>query len=82
MTPALPTIKPCKASIRSHSSSRHVANSMAMEGELVDEVWIRERLARFILGHSQPLVKATHAWRIPQRLRSVSAKAEKSLRQA
>ena len=25
---------------------RHVANSMAMEGEPVDEAWIRERLAR------------------------------------
>ena len=25
---------------------RHVANSMAMEGEPVDETWIRERLAR------------------------------------
>ena len=62
---------------------RHVANSMAMEGEPVDEAWIRERLARFILGHSQhPLVKATHACRIPQRSRSVSAKAEKSLWQA
>ena len=27
---------------------RHVANSMAMEGEPVDEAWIRERLARRI----------------------------------
>ena len=27
---------------------RHVANSMAMEGEPVDEAWIRERLARHI----------------------------------
>ena len=27
---------------------RHVANSMAMEGEPVDEEWIRERLARHI----------------------------------
>ena len=27
---------------------RHVANSMAMEGEPVDEAWIRERLARYI----------------------------------
>ncbi len=25
---------------------RHVANSMAMEGEPVDEAWIRERLTR------------------------------------
>lgn len=25
--------------------SRHVANSMAMEGEPVDEEWIRQRLA-------------------------------------
>ena len=29
---------------------RHVANSMAMEGEPVDEGWIRERLARRISG--------------------------------
>ena len=28
---------------------RHVANSMAMEGEPVDEEWIRERLAYHIL---------------------------------
>ena len=27
---------------------RHVANSMAMEGEPVDEEWIRARLARHI----------------------------------
>ena len=27
---------------------RHVANSMAMEGEPVDEEWIRERLAHLI----------------------------------
>ena len=27
---------------------RHVANSMAMEGEPVDEDWIRERLAHLI----------------------------------
>ncbi len=27
---------------------RHVANSMAMEGQPVDEEWIRERLARRI----------------------------------
>jgi len=27
---------------------RHVANSMAMEGEPVDEEWLRERLARRI----------------------------------
>ena len=27
---------------------RHVANSMAMEGEPVDEAWIRKRLARRI----------------------------------
>ena len=27
---------------------RHVANSMAMEGEPVSEAWIRERLARRI----------------------------------
>ena len=27
---------------------RHVANSMAMEGEPVNEAWIRERLARRI----------------------------------
>ena len=27
---------------------RHVANSMAMEGEPVDETWVRERLARRI----------------------------------
>ena len=27
---------------------RHVANSMAMEGDPVDEAWIRERLARRI----------------------------------
>lgn len=27
---------------------RHVANSMAMEGEPVDEDWIRERLGRRI----------------------------------
>ena len=31
---------------------RHVANSMAMEGEPVDEAWIRERLARFIESRS------------------------------
>ena len=32
---------------RRHQESipRHVANSMAMEGEPVDEAWIRERLA-------------------------------------
>ena len=28
---------------------RHVANSMAMEGEPVDEAWIRERLAYRII---------------------------------
>ena len=28
------------------ATPRHVANSMAMEGEPVDEAWIRERLAR------------------------------------
>ena len=35
---------------------RHVANSMAMEGEPVDEAWIRDRLARRIrqLGISKP----------------------------
>lgn len=27
---------------------RHVANSMAMEGEPVDEEWIRQRLAHLI----------------------------------
>ena len=27
---------------------RHVANSMAMEGEPMDEAWIQERLARRI----------------------------------
>ena len=34
----------------------HVANSMAMEGEPVDEEWLRERLARRIrqLGILQP----------------------------
>ena len=31
---------------------RHAANSMAMEGEPVDEAWIRERLARFIESRS------------------------------
>lgn len=31
---------------------RHVANSMAMAGEPVDEVWLRERLARRIRHHS------------------------------
>ena len=31
---------------------RHVANSMAMEGDPVDEAWIRERLARFIESRS------------------------------
>ncbi len=34
---------------------RHVANSMAMEGEPVDEAWIRERLAR----HIQPPATST-----------------------
>ena len=35
---------------------RHVANSMAMEGEPVDEEWLRERLARRIRqrGISKP----------------------------
>ena len=35
---------------RRHQESipRHVANSMAMEGEPVDEAWIRERLALHI----------------------------------
>ena len=35
---------------------RHVANSMAMEGEPVDEAWIRERLDRRIrrLGILKP----------------------------
>lgn len=32
---------------------RHVANSMAMEGEPVDEEWIRERLARHIRWKNQ-----------------------------
>lgn len=32
---------------------RHVANSMAMEGEPVDEEWIRERLARHIRRKNQ-----------------------------
>ena len=31
---------------------RHVANSMAMEGEPVEEAWIREQLARCIEAHS------------------------------
>ena len=31
---------------------RHVANSMAMEGQPVDEEWIRERLARRIREQS------------------------------
>ncbi len=31
---------------------RHVANSMAMEDEPVEEAWIRERLARHILPPS------------------------------
>ena len=31
---------------------RHVANSMAMEGEPVDEAWIRARLARHIAACS------------------------------
>ena len=31
---------------------RHVANSMAMDGEPVDEEWIRERLARRIREQS------------------------------
>ena len=31
---------------------RHVANSMAMEGQPVDEDWIRERLARRIREQS------------------------------
>ncbi len=37
---------------------RHVANSMAMEGEPVDEAWIQERLARHIAccSPSQPLL--------------------------
>ncbi len=34
------------------SIPRHVANSMAMEGEPVDEAWIRERLARRIQPHA------------------------------
>ena len=33
---------------------RHVANSMAMEGEPVDEEWIRERLARHIQPRATP----------------------------
>ncbi|MYD31103.1 MAG: hypothetical protein F4X01_05810 [Nitrospira sp. SB0661_bin_20] len=35
---------------------RHVANSMAMEGEPVDEAWIQERLVRRIqlLATSKP----------------------------
>ena len=33
---------------------RHVANSMAMEGEPVDEAWIRERLARRIPTRAIP----------------------------
>ena len=35
---------------------RHVANSMAMEGEPVSEAWIRERLARRI----QPPATSRH----------------------
>ena len=31
---------------------RHVANSMAMEGEPVDEEWIRERLVHHIQQHA------------------------------
>ncbi len=31
---------------------KHVANSMAMEGEPVDEEWIREQLAHRILPHA------------------------------
>ena len=38
----------------------HVANSMAMEGEPVDEAWIRERLVRRIrqLGISKPRLES------------------------
>ena len=36
--------------VRQHIEAipRHVANSMAMEGEQVDEAWIRKRLVRRI----------------------------------
>ena len=39
---------PAEERMRRHLEAipRHVANSMAMEGEPVDEAWIRERLAR------------------------------------
>ena len=33
---------------------RHVANSMAMEGEPVDETWIRERLSSRIRPPASP----------------------------
>ena len=35
---------------------RHVANSMAMEGEPVDEGWIRERLSRRIIRLGTPRI--------------------------
>ena len=46
---------------------RYVANSMAMEGEPVDETWIRERLARRIrrLGISETAKRILSLTRIP-----------------
>ena len=48
---------------------RHVANSMAMEGEPVDEAWIRERLVRRIrqLGLAKTQAKSTAGPVVPRR---------------